>query len=273
VTSGRSIDEIAKDDDRIWRSDRSVKENVRSGAVEPPAAVTKAKKAASVKVAAPAGARRARLPATLAPMLATLVKSTPAGDGWVHEIKYDGYRMVARIERGKARIFSRNGKDWTAALRPIATALATLPLTSGWLDGEIAVTDAKGHTSFQQLQNTLASPAAEDITYFVFDMPFADGYDLRQVALRERKSMLRVLLDPPPAHIRYGVEIEAEGAQVFAQACSLGLEGIVSKRLDATLNELLEHPDELMRLAQRAAARARPNAAKEIALRIGAMIA
>jgi bifunctional non-homologous end joining protein LigD len=232
VTSGRSLDEIAKDEDRIWRSDKSVKENVRAGAVEPP---SKAKsKPATVKVAAPAGARRARLPTTLAPMLATLVKSTPAGEGWLHEIKYDGYRMLARIERGKARIFSRNGKDWTTALRPIATALASLPLTSGWLDGEIAITDAKGRTSFQRLQNALASPAAQDITFFAFDLPFADGFDLRQVPLRERKAMLRALLDPPPEHVRYGVEIEAEGAQVFAQACSLGLEGIVSKRLDAT---------------------------------------
>ncbi len=232
VTSGRSIDDIARDEDRIWRSDKSVKENLRSGAVEPLAVATK--KPASIKVEAPAGATRARLPAALAPMLATLVKSTPAGEGWLHEIKYDGYRMLARIERGKARIFSRNGKDWTTALRPIATALASLPLTSGWLDGEIAITDAKGRTSFQRLQNALASPAAQDITFFAFDLPFADGFDLRQVPLRERKAMLRALLDPPPEQVRYGVEIEAEGAQVLAQACSLGLEGIVSKRLDST---------------------------------------
>ena len=242
VTSGRSLAEITRNEDRIWRSDRSAAANVRAGAIRPadatPARAAKAARPAatakSIKVAAPEGARRARLPATLAPMLATLVKATPTGEGWVHEIKYDGYRMLARVEGGKARIYSRSGKDWTAALRPITTALATLPLTSAWLDGEIAVTDAKGRTSFQRLQNALGSPADDAITYFVFDLPFADGFDLRQVALRERKAMLRALLDPPPEHVRHGVEIEAEGAPVFAQACALGLEGIVSKRLDAT---------------------------------------
>lgn len=234
VTSGRSLEEIAKDDNRVWHSDQSVAENVRAGALtETSTATPKAKKQVA-PTGVPQAARRSRLPAMLAPMLATLVKETPAGDGWLHEIKYDGYRMLARIERGKARIYSRNGNDWTAKLRPIATALAQLPLKSGWLDGEIAVADANGRTSFQRLQNALASPADAGLTYFVFDLPFADGYDLRQVTLRERKAMLRALLDPPPAQIRYGVEIEAEGAQVFRQACTLGLEGIVSKRLEST---------------------------------------
>src|SRR5665213_610860 len=139
-------------------------------------------------------------------MLATLFKAAPAGDGWLHEIKYDGYRMLARVERGRARIFSRNGKEWTAALQPIAASVAELPLSSGWLDGEVAVADARGRTSFQRLQNALSEPGTRKLTYFVFDLP--------------------------PALVRYGVEIEAEGAQVFSQACSLGLEGIVSKRLD-----------------------------------------
>src|SRR5665213_302570 len=232
VTSGRSLDDIAAGSDRVWNSNRSAADNVRAGAVAPAKAARKRARGSDAKPAAPAGAVRAKLPATLRPMLATLVKAAPAGDGWLHEIKYDGYRMLARVERGRARIFSRNGKEWTAALQPIAASVAELPLSSGWLDGEVTVADAQGRTSFQRLQNALSEPGAREITYFVFDLPFADGYDLRAVALRERKAMLRALLDPPPALVRYGVEIEAEGAQVFSQACSLGLEGIVSKRLD-----------------------------------------
>ncbi len=268
VQSGRSLEEIASDGDRVWQSDRSVKQNLRAGAVAPRrAAPTSSVKTAKTAKAAnatkgaakaakqanaqstannapgalqramPAGARRAKLPAQLAPMLATLVKETPSGEGWLHEIKYDGYRMLSRIERGKVRIQSRNGKDWTSALPTIAKALSLVPLASAWLDGELAVADARGHTSFQQLQNALSSPSSPSsamLTYFVFDLPFANGYDLRGVTLRERKAMLRALFDPPPDGIRYGVEIEAPGSEVLRQACTLGLEGIVSKRLDST---------------------------------------
>jgi bifunctional non-homologous end joining protein LigD len=263
VVSGRSLDDIAHGAARVWQSNRSVAQNVRAGALVPlaPAALAPAhaakaasrapklaRRAARDSAAASRGAaddpdaeagaaarlppqaRRARLPAKLAPMLATLVQGPPAGEGWVHEIKYDGYRMLARVDNGRARLYSRNGNDWTAALQAIAADLATLPLASGWLDGEIAVADAQGRTSFQRLQNALAGDTGS-ITYFVFDLPFANGYDLREVPLDKRKAMLRTLLDPPPARLRFGVEIVAEGAAVFAQARALGLEGIVSKRL------------------------------------------
>jgi len=245
VQTGRSLDAIAHGASRVWNSNRSVKENVRAGAIAPavPPVGAKGRKAAgaegrkaagaAAKAALPTGARRASLPSALAPMLATLVKEVPAGEGWLHEVKYDGYRMLARIERGRARLYSRNGNDWTSKLGPIAKALATLPLTSGWLDGEIAVADDKGRTSFQRLQNALSGGGDGAIVYHVFDLPYANGYDLRQVTLVDRKAMLRALLDPPPAGIRYGVEIVADGPAVLAQACTLGLEGIVSKRLDS----------------------------------------
>ncbi|MEO6927768.1 MAG: non-homologous end-joining DNA ligase [Casimicrobiaceae bacterium] len=232
VTSGRSLQQIADNQDRIWNSNRSAAQNVRAGAVKPARPTRADARSSEVKAGVPAGARRAKLPATLLPMLATLVKAAPSGDGWLHEIKYDGYRMLARVEGGRARIYSRSGKEWTHALRPVAKALATLPLTSGWIDGEVTVADAQGRTSFQRLQNALSGEKPAGLTYFVFDLPFANGYDLRKVPLHERKAMLRALLDPPPEHVRFGVEIEAEGAQVFAQACGLGLEGIISKRLD-----------------------------------------
>ncbi|HEV8503377.1 MAG TPA: non-homologous end-joining DNA ligase [Casimicrobiaceae bacterium] len=242
VQTGRSLDEIAAGRSRVWNSNRSVADNVRAGALgargRKPAATPDRRAGSTAKrsagdAALPAAARRARLPSALSPMLATLVKSVPPGDGWLHEVKYDGYRMLARVERGRARLYSRNGNDWTTRLAPIARAVAALPLASGWIDGEIAVADASGRTSFQRLQNALASPADADITFFVFDLPFANGYDLRQVPLVERKAMLRALLDPPPSHVRYGVEIVAEGSTVFTQACTLGLEGIISKRMDS----------------------------------------
>ncbi len=241
VSTGRSIREIGGDTQaRVWQSNRSVKDNVEAGAVAPAAkrANGKASRAPAPTASAgtgalPDGARRAALPATLSPMLATLVKSTPVGDGWLHEVKYDGYRMLARVERGRARLYSRNGREWTAVLPEIAAELASLPLRAGWIDGEIAIADARGRTSFQKLQNELGTGDAGRITYFVFDLPYCNGYDLRAAPLVQRKALLRALLDPPPPHLRYGVEIEAEGAKVFAQACSLGLEGIVSKRADS----------------------------------------
>jgi len=237
VASGRSLDEIANDREHVWNSNRSVQANVAAGAVEAKPKTRKQPTSPSIAVSAAEGARKSELPAMLTPKLAMLVDSIPEGDGWLHELKYDGYRMVCRIERGKVRVYSRNGKEWTNALPQIAAAIARLKVKSAWIDGEVAVVLPDGRTSFQKLQNALSEAPRADLAYFVFDVPFLDGYDLRAVPLLERKRLLRQIVPDADATLRFGVEVQGSGDQVFAQLCKLGFEGAVSKRIDSTYQE------------------------------------
>ncbi len=180
---------------------------------------------------------KASLPKTLTPEFATLVETIPAGDDWLHEIKYDGYRMVCRIDGGDVRILSRNGKDWTAELPSIAKAVKRLKVKSAWVDGEVAVMSPDGRTSFQQLQNALSDSSGADLTYFVFDLPYVDGYDLRNVPLSARKQVLRGVVPAGDPVLRYGVEVVGNGDQFIAQACKLGFEGAVSKKIASTYKD------------------------------------
>ncbi len=230
VLSGRSIEEVARDRDHVWHSDRSVAANVQGGALDRrEAGMAKAK--SSVDPALVRGAKKAPLPATLSPQLATLVDACPNGDGWLHEVKYDGYRMACRIDRGKVGIFSRNGKDWTATLSTVVAAVKRLGIRSAWLDGEVVSMTPDGRTNFQRLQNAMADPSVGALTYFIFDVPFLDGYDLRGVTLTERKRLLRAIVPDTDQIVRYGIEVQGSGDEFFAQACKLGLEGAVSKRI------------------------------------------
>src|SRR5688572_21102571 len=129
------------------------------------------------------------------PQLATLVKEPPSGGGWLHEIKYDGYRIGCRIRGGRATLISRNGKDWTAAFPDIGAAAATLPMTNGLLDGEVCIVLPDGRTSFQMLQNAFSGGAAGGtLTYFVFDLLRLDGERLHALPLTERKARLKALV-------------------------------------------------------------------------------
>jgi bifunctional non-homologous end joining protein LigD len=233
VASGRSMEQIADDVEHVWHSNRSVAANVARGALSAVDVRTAVSDKAAAGPAELAGAKRAKLPTTLLPPLATLVDAAPQGDEWLHEIKYDGYRMLCRVDRNNVGIFSRSGKDWTAQLSAIVEAVKRSHVTSGWLDGEVALMTSDGRTSFQQLQNALADPSLGDLTYFVFDVPYLDGYDLRGVVLKDRKRVLRTLVPDGDATLRYGVEVQGHGEQFFAQACKLGLEGAVSKRVDS----------------------------------------
>ncbi len=249
--SGRRLHAIARDKAHAWHSNRSVDANPTAGATTKSTtksakkarragatkSVARAAEPVGVTPSAAAGARKAHLPATLVPELATLVRAAPTGDNWLHEVKFDGYRMVCRLDAGTARIFSRSGKDWTAALPGIATALQCAQAEQAWLDGEIAVADAQGRTRFQTLQRALSHPATGAITYFVFDLLHLDGYDLRGVALCERKRLLRAILPDSDPQIRYSIDIAGAGAEFFRQACALALEGVVSKRADSTYRE------------------------------------
>ncbi len=241
VASGRSLDEIAADQDRHWNSNRGAAQvkarSVAARAVEKPMRRRETARTAAVTAAGLAGATKAPLPKLVAPQLATLVSAVPPGDDWLHEVKYDGYRMLSRIEAGEVRIYSRNGKEWTRAFPDIVAALKGLAVTSAWLDGEVSVVMPDGRTNFQALQNALDSPDGTKLSYFVFDVLDLDGYDLRGATLLERKRLLRRVIPDGDPRLRYGIEVNGSGDQFIAQACKLGFEGIVSKRTDSRYRE------------------------------------
>jgi bifunctional non-homologous end joining protein LigD len=224
VASGRSLDAIAADPDRVWHSNKSVAENMRSGRVR--------RRKAAVAPDRVEGARKAAQPESIGAELALLVDEAPAGEGWLHEIKFDGYRMLCRVADAKCRIYSRNGKEWTEPFATIADAVARLPVESAWIDGEIVVLDARGHTSFQSLQNFLSEDARAKPLYFAFDLPYLNGYDLRRAPLAERKALLRKVVGESPL-VRFSDHVQGDGPSFFAEACKVGLEGIVSKRADS----------------------------------------
>ncbi len=235
VATGRSLDEIASARTRVWHSRLPAKANVNAGAIARSESATPKKRSRTPKEM-PHEAKAAALPAKLSPMLATLVASAPTAKDWLHEIKYDGYRMLCRIEKGKARLFSRNARDWTAAFASIAAAVAQLPVRTAWIDGEVVVVDAAGRTSFQELQNALTDKEAR-LSYFAFDVIYLDGYDLRRVPLTERKRLLRKVVGDGVGDIHVGPEIPGHGDELLRQACSLNLEGIICKRADSPYHD------------------------------------
>ncbi|RZL35106.1 MAG: DNA ligase D, partial [Rubrivivax sp.] len=177
---------------------------------------------------------KAPLPETLQPQLATLVAAAPGEGDWLIENKFDGYRLLARIAAGKVRLFTRQGNDWTARLKPLADALQALKLGTGWYDGEIAVLNEQGVPDFNRLQNAIDNARTQDIVYFLFDLPFHGGRDLRAVPLRSRRAALKaVLADKASDCIRFSDELPSSPAQVLAAACQLGLEGVMLKRADS----------------------------------------
>ena len=172
-------------------------------------------------------------PTRFRPQLARLVKSVPEGAEWFHEIKYDGYRIGCRIERGQTILRSRNNRDWTANFPEVVAAARGLRVKSAFLDGEVAVVLSDGRTSFQALQNAIGGRQRAGLVYYVFDLLFLDGEDLRAQPLEARKDRLRwVLAGSAPPLFRYSDHVAGNGAALFQQACALKLEGIVSKRRD-----------------------------------------
>lgn len=177
---------------------------------------------------------RQPLPAKLEPQLATLVDVPSAGGDWIHEIKLDGYRLLARIEAGAVKLFTRSGNDWTDRFAPIAKALSTLG-HDAWIDGEVVVLDGAGRSRFQLLQNALDAGRGE-LVFCAFDLPWLDGFNLRDVPLLQRKEILAQLLGRPRkggGPIRLHPHAGGSAAAAYAAACQSGEEGILSKRADA----------------------------------------
>ena len=193
----------------------------------------------------PPQVRRSRtasaLPGTFAPQLAMLVKAAPTGDAWLHELKYDGYRIGCHMQGGQATLLSRSGKDWTAAFpEVVAAAQKLLGKRPAVLDGEVTIVDRAGKTSFQALQNVFSAGPRVGLVYLVFDLLHLDGDDVALRPLEERKALLRRLVGGggrgagrgAGGLIRYADHVVGGGPAFFQQACQLGLEGAISKRRD-----------------------------------------
>jgi bifunctional non-homologous end joining protein LigD len=180
------------------------------------------------------GAVKAALPVKLPPQLATLATEVPAHGDWIYEIKFDGYRLMSRIEGGVARLITRGGHDWSSKMPELVASLQHLGWSSAWLDGEIVVLGDDGTPDFQALQNAFDHARSADIVYFLFDLPCFDGHDLRAVTLRDRRAFLKSLLErQADGPIRFSADFEAHPAHILQSACEMGLEGLIAKRSDA----------------------------------------
>ncbi|HMJ50695.1 MAG TPA: non-homologous end-joining DNA ligase [Polyangiaceae bacterium] len=178
---------------------------------------------------------KAPFPAHTEIQLATLVDAVPVGDEWVHEIKLDGYRLIAELRSGGVKLKTRGDQDWTARFPRLVEALEGIDVETAIFDGEVVVLDEHGVSDFQLLQNALSAGARQSPHYFVFDLLYLDGHDLRQLPLVERKKRLRVVLGPSTkskSAIHYCDHVIGRGEVFYTQACELGLEGVVSKRGD-----------------------------------------
>jgi bifunctional non-homologous end joining protein LigD len=243
VASGRTMDQIARgvgkapkafmlaaaeDADAVWHSNRTEKAVVGQDAKPKAAKKNAGRSKVTVKTA-----RLASLPDFIEPQLAKIVERPPAGPGYAHEIKFDGYRVQVRVQKGKATIRTRSGLDWTDTFAAIAKVAAKLP--DCIIDGEVCALDKKSMPSFAALQAALSEGRSRGLVLFAFDLLFEDQEDCRALPLSTRKDRLKALLDEadPGETIRYVEHFASTGKEVWLSACKMDLEGIVSKRLDA----------------------------------------
>ena len=243
VASGRTMEQIAEgkgrapkpfmtaksgrgEADAVWHSNRGDAAEARAE-----------KKTEKTEASAPAakGKKVAAVPDFVAPQLCTPVDRPPNGEGWCHEIKFDGYRVQLRVEDGEAALKTRKGLDWTEKFQAIANEGSALP--DVLVDSEIVALDHNGAPDFSTLQAALSDGKTDDLIFFAFDLLFADGMDIRGLPLAERKAQLKKLLEARPKSkaslIRYVEHFETGGDAVLQSACKLSLEGIVSKKLSA----------------------------------------
>ncbi|MGC1302263.1 MAG: DNA ligase D [Caulobacteraceae bacterium] len=236
IASGRRMAEIAEGEgraatpfmtvaktaaDAVWRS----RENPSSTAAASPK-IGKAKGGAR-----PAAEATGAIPKFVEPQLSKSLEKPPQGSGWAHEIKFDGYRMQLRAVGSRATLLTRKGLDWSAKFPAIVTAGAKL--ASSLIDGEVVALDRTGAPDFAALQVAISDEKTDNLIFFVFDLLFAGGEDLRALPLLERKARLKVLVEGAPANIRYVDHFVTAGDAVLQSACRMDLEGIVSKKLDA----------------------------------------
>ncbi len=223
AATGRDIDEIAREQDRVWSSKQGgelKQKKQRRKPVLDPAALPKAKPGP--------------LPRFVEPSLPSTVEKAPSGADWVHEIKYDGYRVQIRIETGRVALLTRTGLDWTERFPAIAKAVISLPVKSALIDAEIVVQTEAGVASFTALVDALKTGKG-DLVLYAFDLLHLDGFDLRETPLKDRKGALAkiVAAKGEDGRIRFSDHLPGDGDTIFRHASRLGLEGIVSKKLSA----------------------------------------
>lgn len=224
-------DSVLSDRTLIPRKRGKAKLEVDAKPVKTPPARRARKKADQVTLS---GAKAAALPESIKPQLATLVESVPDGD-WRYEVKFDGYRILARIDSGKVQLFTRNGHDWTAKMPQQAEALAALGLESAWLDGEVVVPNEDGTPDFQALQNAFEVGRSGTIVYYLFDLPYLNGMDLREVPLEERRAALSQVLEHNDNDLlRFSADFTEQPESVLESACQMKLEGLIGKRAGST---------------------------------------
>jgi bifunctional non-homologous end joining protein LigD len=233
VTSGRDLEQIAADQDNVWRSNRSNGKAFSRRRISHVKATAAKRKPIEVPTGLPA-AKRSAMPRRVEAQLATLAKEAPAGDQWIHEIKFDGYRMLCQIDKGKADFISRNQKSWTADLDYLAQVASRLPVKQAILDGEVVAFKADGVTDFQALQNVFSEGRVHELVYYVFDLLYLNGLDLRRVSLTDRKALLEKVIAGAgkQSTIRFSEHFVGNGPGFFQQAAKLGLEGIICKLAD-----------------------------------------
>jgi len=218
VRTGRSLEQIAAGNVEWLKSGM----NIKRGPEDLPRRTSRSDK-------------EGRPPKFVAPELATLVDAPPEGDGWIHEIKYDGYRMLAAVGGGEVRIYTRRGLDWTDKFGPLLRPLLDLPITSALFDGEVAVADKNGRTDFGALQDRMAEGKGRGIGYYIFDLLSLDGDDLKRLPLLDRKAKLAAVLadQPRTGPLFYSDHVSGNGAAMLQHVCEMNLEGIISKRTNA----------------------------------------
>lgn len=218
--------------DAVWQSNRT--EETKGRTLQPaPRTALKAGKRGKKTTTATNASKVSAIPDFVAPQLCTPVERPPSGEGWCHEIKFDGYRVQLRVEDGEATLKTRKGLDWTDKFGTIAKEAASLP--DAVIDGEIVALDHNGAPNFSSLQAALSDGKTEDLIFFAFDLLFAEGLDYRRLPLGERKARLKALLEArkKASQIRYVEHFVSGGDAVLQSACKLELEGVVSKKIDA----------------------------------------
>lgn len=206
---------------------------VRDTKLAKPAAMTPSKaRGASIASNAEGADVMARLPDSLQPQLPIRVDKPPANEAdWQYEIKFDGYRILARVEAGQVKFFTRNNKDWTSKLRYLVKAIATAKYPDGWYDGEIVVLDANGVPDFGALQGAFATSQAGDVVLYLFDLPYHDGRDLRALPLEQRRALLKTIVTTTAIDmLRFSETFAGTMTNILGAACNLGLEGVIGKR-------------------------------------------
>ncbi|MBB3353181.1 bifunctional non-homologous end joining protein LigD [Rhizobium sp. BK049] len=223
--TGRQLEEVAENPDATWKSKSK---DGRPAAAKKPASNDKSP--APREREWPKGARKGAMPDFIEPALAKLKPKPPAGDRWIHEIKFDGYRLQVRVENGEVKMLTRSGLDWTDKFgREVLGAFAALPVKSAVIDGEIVVERDSGASDFSALQHDLSEGRDDRFVFYAFDLLHLDGYNLLNAALTDRKQLLESVLPGDNDKLRYSGHFNESGGLVLDHACRLSLEGVISK--------------------------------------------